>query len=314
MSHGSRHNLAMTALVSMVIGGIAATPASAAGPIFANVLLFGSAEQAALSPEEYEEYAEQSRSSLAPEPEEVRSFESLRTKPIKLQSDTETGKRYSVFGFRGAKNSFLLPLYKEQAYTQKDSHRLLDGWGLKWQHEMESGHSFAVSAHRADNLYQQDDIVTGETTSTMASFSWTGRWKGNYKPSFTGSLFLGDENAADEKESEFGRRYYGFSVGGEMTLFRKHTPYLSLKMQKNEYADASYNGDTLFDESLLATDQTVNPLYGPEFYSRLSAGWNWKVRSNWSVTAEANYLLEDSESELNIDESRFYFGTRYDFR
>ncbi len=99
-----------------------------------------------------------------------------------------------------------------------------------------------------------------------------------------------------------------------MTLFRKHTPYLSLKMQKNEYADAVHNSDALISDSLLPVDQAANPLYGPETYSRLSAGWNWRVRSNWSVTAEANYLLEDSESDLITDQSRFYFGTRYDFR
>lgn len=277
----------------------------------ASFMLLGSAQQAVA---ESAELADDMVKPTAPVPESVRSFESLRVQPLSKTTDEEKETRYSVFGFRSAQNSFFLPLYKEQVQTRKDKYQLLDGWGLKWQHDLHSGNSFAVSAHRADNFYQQDDAVAGSSTSTMASFSWTSRWTGDHKPSFTGSVFIGDEvGEADRAEfsNEFGRRYYGFSVGGEMTLFRSHTPYLSLKLQKNEYDDVD-NG--LMGDSLFSTKPAVDPLTGAEMFSRLSAGWNWRVRSNWSVTAEANYTLEDDEFNWNFDQSRLYFGTRYDFR
>lgn len=311
MPQDGRQKFAIAGVAALAVASMSASPALAAGPVTASVLLFGSAQQTTVIPDEYSDPA---AGSLAPEPDSVRSFESLRTKSLASNNDEDTEKHYSVFGFRGARNSFFLPLYKEHAATRKDNYRLLDGWGLKWQHQLESGSSFAVAAHRSENLYQQDDSITGETTSTMASFSWTSRWKGSYKPSFTGSVFLGDEINDADTEQDFGRRYYGFSVGGEMTLFRTHTPYLSLKLQRNEYVDAGNGADSLFSDSLLSADQASNPLYGPEMYSRLSAGWNWRVRANWSVTAEANYLLEDNDLNRNFDQSRFYFGTRYDFR
>src|SRR4030067_327672 len=31
-----------------------------------------------------------------------------------------------------------------------------------------------------------------------------------------------------------------------------------------------------------------------EDYSRLAAGWNWQVRPNWGLRAEANYVLNTS--------------------
>jgi hypothetical protein len=306
MTQRGREMASLVGLASLFAACLGSGPAWASNS--ASFMLLGSAQQAVA------ESAELAGDLTKPAPDSVRSFESLRVQPLSKTVDEEKETRYSVFGFRSAQNSFFLPLYKEQVQTRKDKYQLLDGWGLKWQHDLLSGNSFAVSAHRADNLYQQDDTVAGSSTSTMASFSWTSRWTGDYKPSFTGSVFIGDEvGEADNTEytNEFGRRYYGFSVGGEMTLFKSHTPYLSLKLQKNEYVDADTG---LMSDSLLLAEPVVDPLTGAEMFSRLSAGWNWRVRSNWSVTAEANYTLEDNDFNWNFDQSRLYFGTRYDFR
>jgi len=302
-----------------VISGIGLAGVLASGAVCAaenspGILLFGSAQQLLASNQGV--LAGTEKPGQQPVPEEIQSFESLRSK----NSDKDAEGRYSLFGYRGDRNSFLVPLYKEQVQTRKEKHRLLDGWGLKWQHTLEDGDSFALSAHRSDNLYHEAEDITGSSSSTMASFSWTSRWQGGYRPSLTGSVFIGDETgeATDVAESvtEFGRRYYGISVGGEMTLFQSHTPYVSLKFQKNQYNEDALGADSGLNsvDTSHVLDSGIDPLAGAEMFSRLSAGWNWRIRSNWSVTAEANYIMENNEYNGNVDQGQIYFGTRFDFR
>jgi hypothetical protein len=119
----------------------------------------------------------------------------------------------------------------------------------------------------------------------------------------TGSVFLGDEMAREEIYRHLGRKYYGFSVGGSLTLFQSHTPYVSFKMQRSVY---EVSDDPLF----------VSPRTGDR--SLLSAGWKWQAGRDFSLQAEASYGLgETSGSSLDpysLERSRILFGTRFGFK
>ena len=84
-----------------------------------------------------------------------------------------------------------------------------------------------------------------------------------------------------------------------MTVFESHSPFVSFRMLRSEYANGDV-GDTLAPS--------------PE-YSRLSAGWDWQVLPNWRLRAQAEYTLSDTAPDLyGNDRRRIFFSTRFDFR
>ena len=182
------------------------------------------------------------------------------------------------------------------------SRRLLNGGekdllAIQWQHPLNEAHNLTFAAGYGDDVYLNEKRY--DPVSAMASVSWTGRWNRRWQPAVSGSLFVGDENASDDISRSLERRYFGFSVGGRMTVFERHSPFVSFRMLRGEYA-------TPDPDDMLASSTD---------YSRLTAGWDWQVLPNWRLRAEAEYTLSDTGLDLDVDErSRFFFSTRFDFR
>lgn len=192
------------------------------------------------------------------------------------------------------------PRYSSLDHVMRSSANRVNAFGVKWQHVLDSVNSFAVSAEYGEGTAVLPMPL--ETQDARAAFSWTSRLPISLKPSITGSVFLGDEVAREEIYRHLGRKYYGFSVGGSMTLLQSHTPYVSFKMQKSLY-DA--NEDTQF----VATRSSDRSL--------LSAGWKWQVQRDFSLQAEASYGVGTATTTLDpnkLEHSRILFGTRFDFK
>lgn len=208
-------------------------------------------------------------------------------------------QRFSMIGLKQARNTILVPLYQRTSRTSDSAEGQLDSWGVEWQHNLENGHSFSIATHIGDNKYSEG--LWDNSTSTLTSFSWTSQFSGNAPASITGGFYIGDEvGSVDNSAPE--RKYYGLMFRGQMTLFDKHKPFISFKLQKSDYDLGSL---ALTDSNLVSTD---------DYYSRLSAGWTWQVQSNWSLQAEADYRLNNDQLNWSFDQSRLFFGTRYDFR
>lgn len=177
----------------------------------------------------------------------------------------------------------------------------VNAFGVSWQHRLNAMNSFAVSAEYGEGTAVYPLPV--DTLDTRAAFSWTSVLPSAVKPSITGSVFLGDEMAREEIYRHLGRRYYGFTVGGSLTLFQSHTPYVSFKMQRSLYDTA--------EETLL-----ISPRSGDR--SLLSAGWKWQVQRDLSLQAEASYGLGEVPSSsldpYSLERSRILFGTRFGFK
>lgn len=177
----------------------------------------------------------------------------------------------------------------------------VNAFGVSWQHRLNAMNSFAVSAEYGEGtaIYPQPL----DTLDTRAAFSWTSVLPSSVKPSITGSVFLGDEMAREEIYRNLGRKYYGFTVGGSLTLFQSHTPYVSFKMQRSLYE--------ITEDSLL-----LSPRSGDR--SLLSAGWKWQVQRDLSLQAEASYGLGEAPSSsldpYSLERSRIFFGTRFGFK
>jgi len=92
----------------------------------------------------------------------------------------------------------------------------------------------------------------------------------------------------------------GVTLGGRVTLFKTHSPYISFQSLRASYDEAALE----------------DPLAPSPEISRFTAGWDWQVRPNWRLRAEADYTLEDdfSLSLDRYDRSRVLFSTRFDFR
>jgi hypothetical protein len=168
----------------------------------------------------------------------------------------------------------------------------------KWQRRLTAIHSVSLAASYAETpsaIQSAPDFL-----DTRAALSWTSKWGDGMRPGITGSVFVGDESARDAAYHQIGRRYFGFSLAGELSPFRDHTQYLSFRTQRYLYSDSEeipYGFSRLDEGSLLA------------------AGWRWQVQRNWSVHAEANFGLNGTNQDsLYPQYNRVIFGTRFDFR
>jgi hypothetical protein len=232
--------------------------------------------------------------------------ESMGFESLSRNNQTSAGmidQKFNMLGLRSNKNTFYFPVYKQESIFNRQSYTQLDAWGVKWQHNLDNDSSFSLAASHSENIYAEETLQN--TSSNMATLSWSSRFADTRKSRLTGSVFLGDELAAEESDDLFARRYYGFSLGGQMTFFNSHTPYVQLKLQKSRYE---------LDDEVNTLEQTEDVIPGPDYYSRLSAGWRWRVQGNWSVNAEANYSSSEKELNWNFNESKIFFGTRYDFK
>ncbi|MBI3574975.1 MAG: hypothetical protein HY083_04915, partial [Gammaproteobacteria bacterium] len=125
------------------------------------------------------------------------------------------------------------------------------------------------------------------------------RWQAAYRPRVTGSVFVGGESALPESYRTLGRRYYGLAVGGELTLSRAHTPYVSFQMQR----------------SLSASDDALATAAPDDDRSQIAAGWKWQAQRHLSLQAEASVGYNGNRLRLqNTERSRVFFGTRFDFQ
>lgn len=174
--------------------------------------------------------------------------------------------------------------------------------GVSWEHRLDRLHSIAIAAEYGENTLRfsalRDDTPRRDTLATRAVVSWIGRFSGDWRPSLTSSVYLGDEAPRRLGLQSLGRTYYGFALGGELTLLGSHTPYVSLRLQRSGYD---------MDDPLNNTRQ--------DYRSLLSAGWKWQVQRGLSLHAEASYGYSGERLDLLVPErSRLFFGTRFDFR
>jgi hypothetical protein len=205
--------------------------------------------------------------------------------------------------------------YAPRASATLDSARPFANFGVRWQHRVSSQDQLAVSAQQADSMLPYaTTVATAETLDTRATISWTRELSWSWRPSVTGGVFVGDESARDEAVRQASRRYFGFSVGGEMKLLQAHTPYVSFRMERSLYdlPEASAVGAGGSGTSA-AYARTIDDS------SRVAAGWRWQVQRGWSVQAEASYgfAFDNHTSETlfqDRERSRVFFGTRFDFR
>lgn len=187
--------------------------------------------------------------------------------------------------------------------------RRFANFGVRWQHRVSVKDRVSVSAQQGESSFLRPAATTSpDAFDTRATVSWTREFAWAWKPSVSGGVFLGDEAARDEAIRSVGRRYYGFTVGGELRLLQAHTPYVSFRMERSLY-------------EMSGSEDSTAPLFWrtTEDSSRLAAGWRWQARRGLSLQAEASYgfNFNNGGSDLLAPErerSRVFFGTRFDFR
>ncbi len=194
------------------------------------------------------------------------------------------------FGVGGAFDPVSTPVMERQAFF--GSRR--DALALRWKHRLSGEHSLSFAAGYGDDPYLDDSGREGP--GTVAALSWTGQWGSRWRPQLFGSLFTGDDSVKDEYARNLERRYYGFALGGRLQLFERHSPFVSFRMLRGEEG-----GDL------------VEP--DPLEYSRVTAGWDWQIRPNWRLRAEADYSFSDTGFNLfRYERTGIFFSTRFDFR
>lgn len=171
--------------------------------------------------------------------------------------------------------------------------------GIAWRLPLAAHERLRFSA-------QYDDVSNAHTfTHTASNYFAAVDWRGAYtaarRAHIGGSVYVGEESA----EHEFGRRYFGLSADGSYALSHEHSPFLSLRLQRSDYADSSVPG------------ANAVPVLrgGSEELSRVAAGWDWQVYPSWHIRAQAEYALNKSNLSLyEYGANRLFFTTRFDFR
>lgn len=199
-------------------------------------------------------------------------------------------------------NRFSIPLQVEERYPDGRHSQYHNALSIQWQHSLNSANLFTLSAGYGNSYYSDSQTLSPATFGTKAAAAWSGLFGADSR--VTGRLFLGDEDNRDRVLNYSARRYYGLEVLGETTLWREHTPFASLAWQRSDYEAV----DT-------ATAGFASLLPRQESRSRLSAGWNWQINTNWGVRATANYRLgDDSTDSYEPDRRQYNFSTHYGFR
>lgn len=199
----------------------------------------------------------------------------------------------SEVGFAFGEETISVPLYYRRSQLSADNQQQLDGFGIKWRHRFENIGSLTVMARYGKDENGLADESSLDAANRLASVSWT---SGFSKSGVTGSLYVGDEQIREIEAANSARTIYGFAVGGHWLLGGNHTPYVSLRYQNTD--QAAISGLTDYDK-----------------FTRISAGWNWQVRSNWRVRAEANFTYDEPRWNLfDFDRTRIQFSTRFDIK
>jgi hypothetical protein len=197
----------------------------------------------------------------------------------------------------------------------RESARPFANFGVRWQHRVSSQDRLSVSAEQGESTLPRSTTANTDMLNTRATISWTRDLAWSWRPSITGGFFLGDESGREDISRSAGRRYYGFSVGGELRLLQAHTPYVSFRMERSLY-DVSDAGAVTGGPAV--TSSAVSGLRGIDDSSRLAAGWRWRAAPGLSFQAEASYGFNfDTNSDVlwrDRERSRVFFGTRFDFK
>lgn len=174
----------------------------------------------------------------------------------------------------------------------------LRAFGIAWQHRLDTTRHITFSADYSHDAMRR--FAAPEFADTRASLSLTSRWAGDYRPSLTGSLFVGGERGTSEAYRQLGRRYYGLALGSELALSGAHRPYLSLQVQRG-----LGGGDEALPMALYDDDR-----------SQIAAGWKWQASRYLSLQAEASYGNDGNRLRLQNPEHspRLFFGTRFAFK
>jgi hypothetical protein len=200
-------------------------------------------------------------------------------------------------GVDWGQDRFTLPVFHQELRSEGERALKYAAFGVAWSRRLDSSNLVSLTAQHGDYAYLEQ--AARDTNNSLAAFAWSGELSGASHPRLSSSIFLGDESAKDETYRSLGRRYYGVTLDGRFTPYRNHTPYASLRLQRSDYL----------------SEDPLSLLARREDYSRLAAGWDWQVRPNWGLRAEANYSLNNSNVEsYGYDHTRVLFSTRFDFR
>lgn len=219
-------------------------------------------------------------------------------------SDDNKGlyQRNSLFKYYGGsfewpRYRFSDPFMRRRGLVDRNDYLRLNTFGMEWRHRLDDNNLFNIAAQYGG--YQYETANPHSAKGYAASLGWNGIYHVPVQPRIGGKLFVGSETADDTALKYFGRRYYGVSADGSVSLFKDHSPYISFKFQRSDYEDAD----------------PISFINRRENYSRLAAGWNWQVLPHWQVRAQADYSANRSNLSLyEYDAGRLFFSTRFDFR
>jgi hypothetical protein len=197
-------------------------------------------------------------------------------------------------GFALGEETFSIPLLHRNSLLSGGRSEELSALGLKWRHQFEGLGRLTVATHFGKGAWAAyNDSSRSDTANTLTSVSWTSDI-GDSGSAISGSLYYGNELQQSSTITDPTRRVYGLAVGGQWALGQRHVPYVGLRYQTGDPATGPASLSELED------------------YTRISAGWNWRVSPNWNVSAEANFTYDQPTWDLfNVNQTRILFSTRF---
>lgn len=188
-----------------------------------------------------------------------------------------------------------LPVQYQAFFLADNEYRRLLTLGAEWSRDLNTYNQLQAFGQFGSLRYPEDP--TQDVNILLAGGGWNHRYTSiPLLASIAG--YLGDESAQASGGDPNGRLYYGLRLGMQWNGIPAQTPYASLVWQQSRY-------------------DAVSPVFlqtRDDRFVELRLGWSWQPKVDWTLTAEASAI--DNQSNLGLYEytrNQFSVGVRYQF-
>ncbi len=202
--------------------------------------------------------------------------------------------------WRAGPHWLTLPLSRQVFSVDHRRYSVYDNAALEWTYTLSAAHQLMLAASRGFNGYVDQPTRDARTTAALAGWNTT-----------VGRAHLGvtvrygqEDPRVDffgtpaQSNAFMGRQVVALGFDASYRLSPYHVPRFGLVYQGSRHDGADP------DFAVIRHDQ----------YTYVVAGWDWRVRPDWTLRADLNFAANRSTIDLyDFDRTQVLLGVRHDF-
>lgn len=203
--------------------------------------------------------------------------------------------------WQAGRHRLTLPLSRQVFSVDHRRYSVYDTAALEWTYALSAAQQLMLAASRSFSGYV--DQPTRDTRSTAALAGWSttaGRARLGVNVRYGQDDPRVDSFGTPAQSNAFmGRQVMALGFDARYSLSPQHAPRFGVVFQDSRHDGADP------DFRVVRHDQ----------YAYVVAGWDWRVRPNWTLRADLNFAANRSNIDLyDFDRTQILLGVRHDFR